>query len=87
MNENNDLIDMLAEKLGAEYVGNLISKEFKFMGVHCTCGKLKILNPTRNAKMFKCPICATYTEYVDYYKKDGDRICSDEYITLLNVKI
>ena len=78
---NNELIDMLAEKLGAEYVGDLISKRYQFLGIHCSCGRMNILNPTKTTRVIKCPICNTYPQYASYKKEnDGTYTYSDIHV-------
>ena len=65
---NYDFIDMLGERFGADYIGDLISQGYKFNGVQCNCGKTIVMNPTRNTKLFKCPICDTVTSIVNVSK-------------------
>ena len=49
---NYDFIDMLGERFGADYIGDLISQGYKFNGVQCNCGKTIVMNPTRNTLLF-----------------------------------
>lgn len=65
---NYDFIDMLGERFGADYIGDLISQGYKFSGVQCNCGKTIVMNPTRNTKLFKCPICDTVPSIVNVSK-------------------
>ena len=63
-----DFIDMLGERFGADYIGDLISQGCKFNGVQCNCGNTIVMNPTRNTKLFKCPICGTVPSIVNVSK-------------------